>query len=222
MTLSILLNSGVDNPSDILTFFGRIHPLVVHFPIGFLLLAAIVEISTKWEKFQPLKKYTQYLWALGGISAFFAILFGYFLSLSGDYNADTVFWHKWSGIALLIFSIGCYYISKKQITIPFKGNGILLALIIITVFYTGHLGGNLTHGSTYLLEYAPNPIRQLAGMPKKAIPRKKVTVLVNLAPRALRGVDSEGMILMTETPDGKLVFVNPSDSDAISNGLQIS
>lgn len=41
---------------------------------------------------------------------------------------------------------------------------------------------------------------------------KKVTVLVNLAPRALRGVESEGMILMTETPDGKLVFLNPDES----------
>ena len=50
---------------------------------------------------------------------------------------------------------------------------------------------------------------------------KKVTVLVNLAPRALRGVDSEGMILMTETPEGKLVFVNPDEATA-SNGLKIS
>ncbi|AUC83751.1 methionine--tRNA ligase [Lacinutrix sp. Bg11-31] len=50
---------------------------------------------------------------------------------------------------------------------------------------------------------------------------KKVTVLVNLAPRALRGVESEGMILMTENADGKLVFVNPDDANA-SNGLPIS
>ena len=50
---------------------------------------------------------------------------------------------------------------------------------------------------------------------------KKVTVLVNLAPRALRGVESQGMILMTETPDGKLVFVNPDDAN-VTNGLQIS
>jgi methionyl-tRNA synthetase len=50
---------------------------------------------------------------------------------------------------------------------------------------------------------------------------KKVTVLVNLAPRALRGVESQGMILMTENPEGKLVFVNPDDSQA-ANGLQIS
>ena len=49
---------------------------------------------------------------------------------------------------------------------------------------------------------------------------KRVTVLVNLAPRPLRGVDSEGMILMTETPDGKLVFVNPDDD--VPNGASIS
>jgi methionyl-tRNA synthetase len=50
---------------------------------------------------------------------------------------------------------------------------------------------------------------------------KKVTVLVNLAPRELRGVESQGMILMTETAEGKLVFVNPDDAN-VSNGLQIS
>ena len=50
---------------------------------------------------------------------------------------------------------------------------------------------------------------------------KQVTVLVNLAPRALRGVESEGMILMTEDASGKLVFVNP-DTDGVSNGNMIS
>ena len=51
---------------------------------------------------------------------------------------------------------------------------------------------------------------------------KKVTVLVNLAPRALRGVESQGMILMTESPDGNLVFVNPDNQHDVSNGLKIS
>ena len=50
---------------------------------------------------------------------------------------------------------------------------------------------------------------------------KRVTVLVNLAPRALRGVESQGMILMTEDEGGNLVFVNP-DIDGVSNGLKIS
>lgn len=50
---------------------------------------------------------------------------------------------------------------------------------------------------------------------------KRVTVLVNLAPRALRGVESQGMILMTNDKEGKLVFVNP-DADGVENGAMIS
>ena len=50
---------------------------------------------------------------------------------------------------------------------------------------------------------------------------KKVTVLVNLAPRPLRGVESQGMILMTENEEGKLVFLNPDDS-GIQNGATIN
>jgi methionyl-tRNA synthetase len=50
---------------------------------------------------------------------------------------------------------------------------------------------------------------------------KKVTVLANLAPRKLRGVESEGMILMTENAGGKLVFVNP-DEDGVENGTMIN
>ncbi len=50
---------------------------------------------------------------------------------------------------------------------------------------------------------------------------KKVTVLINLAPRELRGVVSEGMILMTENPEGKLVFVNP-DREVVDNGATIN
>jgi methionyl-tRNA synthetase len=50
---------------------------------------------------------------------------------------------------------------------------------------------------------------------------KRVTVLVNLAPRALRGIESEGMILMTSNPEGKLVFVNP-DNPEVANGASIS
>ena len=50
---------------------------------------------------------------------------------------------------------------------------------------------------------------------------KQVTVLVNLAPRKLRGMESQGMILLAETSDGKLVFVNP-DEAGVGNGDGIS
>lgn len=50
---------------------------------------------------------------------------------------------------------------------------------------------------------------------------QRVTVLANLAPRKLRGVESQGMILMTETADGKLVFMNP-DKDTVPNGATVN
>ena len=49
---------------------------------------------------------------------------------------------------------------------------------------------------------------------------QRVSVLVNLAPRNLRGVDSQGMILMTESKDGKLKFVVP-DGEDVGNGETI-
>jgi methionyl-tRNA synthetase len=50
---------------------------------------------------------------------------------------------------------------------------------------------------------------------------QKVAVLVNLAPRKLRGVESQGMILMTDTKEGKLTFLQPS-TNAVANGTQVS
>jgi methionyl-tRNA synthetase len=49
---------------------------------------------------------------------------------------------------------------------------------------------------------------------------QQVSVLVNLAPRKIRGVESQGMILMTDTPDGKLAFVAPEK--AVKNGQEVS
>ena len=50
---------------------------------------------------------------------------------------------------------------------------------------------------------------------------QKVTVLINLAPRKLRGVESRGMILMTETTDGKLAFFEP-EKYKVKNGESVS
>ncbi|PIX05770.1 MAG: methionine--tRNA ligase [Flavobacteriales bacterium CG_4_8_14_3_um_filter_35_10] len=50
---------------------------------------------------------------------------------------------------------------------------------------------------------------------------KRVTVLINLAPRAIKGIESQGMILMTETPNGTLAFIEP-ENNAVENGMKIS
>lgn len=51
------------------------------------------------------------------------------------------------------------------------------------------------------------------------LPGRQVSVLVNLEPRKLRGIDSQGMILLAEDANGKLVFVQPTES--VANGSEI-
>jgi methionyl-tRNA synthetase len=48
---------------------------------------------------------------------------------------------------------------------------------------------------------------------------KQVMVVANLAPRKMRGIESQGMILLAEQPDGKLVFVTPET--VMTNGVSV-
>ncbi len=54
----------------------------------------------------------------------------------------------------------------------------------------------------------------------EVLPGKKVSVLANLAPRKIKGIESQGMILLSENPDGSLHFVGPSE--AAQNGSEIN
>jgi tRNA-binding EMAP/Myf-like protein len=59
--------------------------------------------------------------------------------------------------------------------------------------------------------FAPS-FQELPSFKPEDIVGKKVTVLVNLAPRNLRGVESQGMILMTTNAGGKLVLSTHTES----------
>lgn len=170
----------VDVP-DFVLFVGRFHPLVVHLPIGFLVLAVIVAFVSKLEKFQKLEVALDFILLLGAISAILACALGFMLSQGGDYDPNTLFWHQWLGIGLAVVSVVLYCIRTKA---PQVGgisaklnSSYAFVLILVLLTFTGHYGGNLTHGSTYLLQYAPDPIRIMAGMGPKAVPRPPVTVL---------------------------------------------
>ena len=88
------------------------------------------------------------------------------LSLDGGYKEDTVALHQWMGIALTVLSFVLLMIRRAKLTNKYLLSGGFSAMLILLTF-TGHLGGNLTHGSTYLFQYAPNPVRSIAGLPPK-------------------------------------------------------
>ncbi|MGB0881049.1 MAG: c-type cytochrome domain-containing protein, partial [Polaribacter sp.] len=140
-------------------FLGRFHPLIVHLPIGAIIITFYLDIVGRIRKDYPQKTIQLAL----GFSSFFAIvacILGYCLSLEGDYNTDSLDIHFWTGILTAFLITVLFIISKstrksvKRIFFPF----FVLTLISLTV--AGHYGSVLTHGENFITEYASTSPKQ--------------------------------------------------------------
>ena len=139
---------------DIAAFSGQLHPLIVHLPIGFLILAVLFELVSYSKKYEFLKAAVSSILLLGFIAAIFACIFGYILSLSGDYDYKQLNDHKIAGIALavgtgLLLLLGTNTV-ERFIKLRRSVFSALCVFIVVLVSYTGHQGGRLTHGSEFL------------------------------------------------------------------------
>ncbi|WP_025761187.1 c-type cytochrome domain-containing protein [Dyadobacter tibetensis] len=139
---------------DILSFIGRLHPLLVHLPIGFILLAAIFDWSSYWSRYAYLKVASSATLLLGAFSAIIASVLGWMLSWSGGYDDIYLNNHMFSGLSLCLLSILLYLVhlamERQWIKVPKKSVSISYILLVGLLSYVGHQGGNLTHGAEYL------------------------------------------------------------------------
>ena len=130
-------------------FAGNFHPLLVHLPIGMLLLALLMQWVCEKERFIPLQPAIPFVYFVGSISAILSCISGWFLASNGGYAIDTLLYHRWLGIGVAVVSLVCYYFSKKEDKRLSKW---LATLLFILITITGHFGGTLTHGEGYLLK----------------------------------------------------------------------
>ena len=150
---------------DITTLIGHLHPVVVHLPIGFLALAILFELLSYFKKFEQLKIAIPITLLVGFITAVLSCIFGYLLSLGGEYEFSKINNHKIAGITLAVAS-GLLFIStttvvKKIFSIPRLIFSSLCVVVLLIMIYTGHQGGSLTHGSDYLsIKLIDEPIRK--------------------------------------------------------------
>ena len=151
--------------TNVTLFFGRFHSLVVHLPIGFIILAIMFELLS-WRKKADLSLAASYGLLIGGLFGIIAVILGLMLASDGGYNVATLATHQWTGIATTTLAFVAYFlkINLKKFAWAGKAYPVSLAVVLIFLSVAGHYGGNLTHGSTYLLEYAPGAIRKMAGM----------------------------------------------------------
>ncbi len=129
---------------------GRFHPMLVHIPIGILLLACFFQVLTIKDRFAVLQPAIPVMLFCGMLGAVASCVSGYMLSLSGDYDGQLVSRHQWMGIFVAIASLVLYLMHRLSIG---ETSARIFSLgLIILVTITGHMGGSLTHGSDYLTE----------------------------------------------------------------------
>lgn len=131
-------------------FIGRFHPVFVHLPIGILLLACLFQWLMIKERFAVLQPAIPVTLFWGMISAIASCISGYLLSTTGDYDGQLVSQHQWLGISVAVVSLILYVLHKRSVSGRTARIISLVLFLLITI--TGHFGGSLTHGSTYLTE----------------------------------------------------------------------
>ena len=128
-------------------------------PIGFLIFAFMFELYGRWKKDSSVSIGIEFALLAGALSAAVACVLGYMLSLGGEYEKAMLDTHFWFGIATTLVTFLAWSIRSGKLKIPklrgLKSNMAGLTLVVVLVSITGHYGGNLTHGSDYLVKYAP-------------------------------------------------------------------
>ncbi len=136
----------------IVSFIGKFHPLLVHLPIGMLLIAIVFGFMSLNEKYSHLKGANHIVLFLSAISATLSAFTGWILSQSGGYSGSLVEWHQWMGLSLTVLSWSAFFIHSKGEK-RFKAILVLAGVLLIV---TGHLGGTITHGEGFLIPPAPS------------------------------------------------------------------
>jgi len=154
---------------DFLYFLGRFHVLVLHLPIGIICALFVLEWLARKEKYRYLEAASPFLWGAMALTALVTVTLGYLHFEEGNFGSSGV-QHRNFGTAVALISTAVAFLRTSGAAASYKplffpASTLLLFLVAIT----GHFGGNLTHGSTYLVEYAPQPIRALAGLAPRRV-----------------------------------------------------
>ncbi len=148
-------------------FIGRFHPLLVHLPIGMLIIAFILEWMSRHRRLAFLAPSVLPVLIFGSLSAIASCIAGYLLSLTGGYDESALALHMWLGIAVAVISVLLCVL--KRYTVFRKGWLPVSALMVLLLSAAGHFGGNLTHGEDYLTAAMP------FGNAKKSSPSSTIT-----------------------------------------------
>ena len=199
-------------------FLGRFHPLLVHLPIGGLLVAALLAAVSRTGRFVRVRGAVSPVLVVSAGGAVVAAGAGQLLAAGGGYGGDTFFWHRALGylvalVAILAAASSHFDRPDDDVGWSRRSTGLIGACVLM-LLVTGPLGGTMAHGPGYLTEHLPQSVRAwmpgggAATRPEGPVDPKQVVVYTALvapifADRCVscHGPDQTGGGLRLDTPD---------------------
>lgn len=131
---------------------GRMHPLLLHFPIVLIIIAVLISFirfrdtaAASW-----LRDFSSVFLLLGTLSAALTVIMGLFLSKEEGYSGNALIWHKWGGLATL-WTASLLYWLRRSSAIPQLWGKIAGVVTLAMLIITGHFGADLTHGNNFVM-----------------------------------------------------------------------
>ncbi|MFK7758099.1 MAG: FN3 associated domain-containing protein [Flavobacteriales bacterium] len=132
---------------------GHLHPLLVHLPIGILIVLFVLEFLLRNKKTDESEKILSYILLLAFIASVLSLLTGWRLGGEGGYEGDLIRLHKWTAVGLTV-AVGfltALKLAKKPELKKLYWPLLMVVLLLLTI--TGHYGASMTHGENFLFEH---------------------------------------------------------------------
>ena len=133
-----------------LEFLGRLHPMVLHLPIGLWIGVAVLEYGGAMFRRTPQRSVIATLAWLAAVTSIMSAGTGWVLSQEPHYSPTTdLELHRWLGIAVAVVGLLAAIFSGLQARQGFR---VLLMFVLLVIGPAGHFGSVITHGQGWLFE----------------------------------------------------------------------
>lgn len=144
----------------VLQFLGRSHLLLVHIPIGMMLLALIFQRMGRKPKNSVFRTVIPTTLLISSSIAILACITGFFIATQKEYDATILGWHKWLSIPVAVLGIIAWRFSGKhqgswQVDV---WRNFIAVILFVLLLLTAYLGSTLTHGKGYLTKPASREV----------------------------------------------------------------
>jgi uncharacterized membrane protein len=142
-------------------FFGHFHPLLVHLPIGCLVLLGILEILANFTRWKGAAQNSRLILGFVCVTSVVSALFGWMLAKAGGYEPQLLKWHQAAGFGVAGAALATLLLCHLEWRRAYR---VCLAVTLALLAIGSDLGGSLTHGHDFITRYAPQPVRAMLGL----------------------------------------------------------